>query len=244
LSYSPGKVSLLCPTRGRANKLKKVIDSIFQTASNFELLITYDIDDKETEEVSYKLKDDKIIWYSKPRSQYLNRDYYNFMAQRSTGDYFWAIGDDVIFKTKDWDIILNNKIEEFLINKPDRIAYIITSEDNSKAKHNCFPLITKEAFNVLNMFLHPQLLTWGADRTIYEIYSHPSINRVVNIPEIHIDHRSYHDGTGEFDLTAQNVKERFFRDPDCHNKVSLYVVPQNIRILKEYIEDYNARMGK
>jgi hypothetical protein len=116
------------------------------------------------------------------------------------------------------------------------LAYIQVSEDGSEAKHPCFPLITKECFDLTHMYFHPQLLSWGADRCLYEIYSSNEIRRVLEVSEVHIEHLSYHDGSGQYDETAKSMKERFFRDPQCHNRVSNYIIPQNIKFIKEHIE--------
>jgi glycosyltransferase involved in cell wall biosynthesis len=242
------KISLLVPSRNRVGSLKDMIRSVANTISNVnnvEILIAIDTDDKKSQEnresIEKTVKDLNVKTWSRAHSDYLNGDYYNWLAEKATGDYLWAIGDDVRFLSKDWDKILNIKVEAFLSNKHDRIAYI-TMEDGTEASHCCFPLITKEAFKVLHMFLHPQLMSWGADRTIHEIYGHPSIMREINIPDIKLNHLSYHDKKAPFDETAKSIKERFFRDPDCHNKVSLYVVPQQIKFLAKYIEEFDNGM--
>lgn len=228
-------ISLLCPTRNRQKSLNDLIESILNTVSdinNIELLI------KQDEDCLYLL--DSKYTFIRPfigkKTDFLNCDYYNFLAKEARGDYLFSIGDDIRLKTKDWYLILQNKVEKYLIDKPDRIAYISVTERGSKAKHPCFPIITKEAFNKLGMYFHPQLLSWGADRCIYEVYS--GIDRILHIPEIEIEHISYHDGKAEYDKTAQSMKERFFRDPSCHNLVSKNVVPKNIKMLNDYINNF------
>ncbi len=224
--------SLLCPTRNRPDNILNLNTTLYNTVSNqnnIELLFKIDNDDETHFYGSWiNIKKFKDI-----KSDYLNRDYYNFLAKESEGKYVWAIADDIRFLTKSWDKILEEKIEEYLKDKSDRIAYISVNEKGSKAKHPCFPLITREAFNVLGMYFHPQLMSWGADRCLWEVYS--GVNRVLHIPEVEIEHLSYHDGKASFDDTAKSMRERFFRDPQCHNKVSEIIVPQNIKQLEKYI---------
>lgn len=241
------KISLLCPTRGRPKHIKQLITSITSTVNDLdhiELLVAYDKDDEVTirELNNISTLNKPYSFYGRERSDWLNKDYYNWLAEKAIGDYLFIIGDDVRFLSKDWDKLLIERTEIFLRDKLDRIAYI-TMEDGTEASHCCFPVVTKEAFKVLKMVLHPQLMSWGADRTIHEIYGHPTIMREINIPEIRLEHLSYHDGKAPFDETAKSIKERFFRDPNCHNKVSNYIVPQQVKYLEKYIREFeNARM--
>lgn len=234
------KISLLVPSRGREKNITKLIDNVCGTVSNLdniEILLKLDEDNL------YKL-DSRYNWFVKSfiskQSPYLNRDYYNFLANEAKGDYLFSIGDDVKFLTKDWDLLLLEKIETYLFYLPDRIAYISVNEVDSQAKHPCFPLITKEAFQVLGEYHCPQLLSWGSDRILWEIYS--GVGRILHIPEISIKHLSYHDGSAPFDETAKSMKERFFRNPNCHNFVSENIVPKHIEKLKKYIEEFNKNV--
>jgi hypothetical protein len=233
-------ISLLIPTRGRVKNLYKLVENITQTVTNIEnieLYLTFDIDDTFTCKAIHEIRN-KYAYIRFPyqgilHSDYLNKDYYNEMARLSIGKYLWAIGDDVKFISKNWDVVLKEKIEEYLKDKKDRIAYISVKEKDSTAKHPCFPIITREAYQALEMYFHPELMSWGADRCLYEVYN--GIERILHIPEIGIEHLSYHDNKKQIDETAKSVKERFFRNPKCHNEVSQNRVPLDIQRLKEYI---------
>jgi len=232
------KFSLLCPSRLRPKQLFELYNNIVDTVTEpteVELLIKFDLDDIVPSWIINETVGKLCKFYCGLRSEYLQRDYYNWLAEKATGDYLWAIGDDVRFKTKGWDRFIPIRIEDYLLNKPDRIAYIYVDEEGSTALHPCFPLITKEAYKATGMYFHPELLSWGADRTLYELYE--GIDRMYHIPNIEIKHLSYHDGKGIFDETAGSMKERFFRDPDCHNKVSRDIVPKQIEYLRGVIND-------
>lgn len=232
------KLSLLCPSRERANSIIKLLDNVYSLTFNpclVETLFKFDDDDKISINSLIPFKSYFYIRrYIDKRSDKLNDHYYNFLATKAYGKYLWSIGDDVRFHTKHFDTILEEKLEEYLKDKPDRIAYISVTEKGSKAKHPCFPIITKEAFTKLGMYFHPQLLSWGADRCLYEVYS--GINRILHIPEIEIEHISYHDNKAPFDKVAQSMKERFFRNPNAHNEVSSTIVPLQIKYLQTIIK--------
>ncbi len=232
--------SILVPTRNRVNNIKKLIENLETTISdynNVEIYFKCDDDDKNTIKFFENIPIQKLelYWYKDKKSDFLNRDYYNSLCYSTSGNILWAIGDDVRFLTSNWDFILKERIEYYLRDKSDRIAYISIYEENSKAKHPCFPLITKEAFNASGMYFHPQLMSWGADRCLYELYS--GIDRILYVPEVHIEHLSYHDGSGEYDETAKSMKERFFRDPNCHNKVCKEIIPKQIEKLRKRINE-------
>ncbi len=236
------KISILVPTRGRRGFLKSLIVSLENTIADLnsiELLIAYDKDDIMTirDLNGIGVKNKPYSFYGRERSDYLNTHYYNWLAKEASGNYLFAVGDDIRFLTKNWNKLLEDKIEEYLKDKPDRIVYISVNEEGSKAKHPCFPLITKEAFQVLGEYHCSELLSWGSDRILWEIYS--GIGRTLHIPEISIKHLSYHDGSAPFDETAKSMKERFFRNPNAHNFVSENIVPKQIEKLKKYIEEFN-----
>jgi len=230
-------ISILCPSRGRPKNIEQLRENILNITYDIydiELLLKLDTDDLYKLDSRY---DYFIKSYIGDRSPYLNRDYYNFLAKKAKGQYLWGWGDDCRVETKNWDIILYQRIEEYLKDKPDRIAYISVNEEGSKAKHPCFPLITKEAFQVLGEYHCSELLSWGSDRILWEIYN--GVGRTLHIPEISIKHLSYHDGSAPFDETAKSMKERFFRNPNAHNFVSENIVPKHIEKLKTYIKEFN-----
>jgi hypothetical protein len=243
-------ISLICPTRNRIINVINLISNLEDTIKDFgkvELWLCADDDDKITLDYfktmdylkSIEKLQSRIFTCTQKRSDFLNKDYYNNIANYCNGKYLFSIGDDVRFRTKGWETILIEKTEEYLKDKRDRIAYISVTERGSQAKHPCFPIITKEAFNALGMYFHPELMSWGADRCLWELYS--GINRVLYVPEIEIEHLSYHDGKAPFDKTAESMRERFFRNPNCHNEVSANIIPKQIKELEKFI---NGMVGK
>lgn len=234
--------SLLVPSRGRPSHIEALLCSLQKTTirnERVEIAFCIDTDDRATQTKLDSIKvnsryprlDIKVL--VRERSSYLNKDYYNYLASRTTGDYIWAIGDDVRFLTPNWDEIVEQGIEEYLKDKPDRVAYIET-EDGTDAHHCCFPIITREAFNATGMFFHPEIMTWGADRTLAELYE--GVNRICKIEGVALDHISYHDGKSPFDDTASSVRDRFFKDPNCHNKVTSAIIPKQIELLKRQLK--------
>ena len=124
--------SLIFPTRERPELLTNLLQSLDDNTSNkkeVEILIAKDKCD-ETDVWSIVKKFDKlnISVYEVDRSTNFSRDYYNFLARQSSGNFIWALNDDVEFPQKFWDITLNSELELYLRNKPDRIVYCMTGD--------------------------------------------------------------------------------------------------------------------
>lgn len=238
--------SLLVPTRKRQQSLLQMLDSVKATAAKpekIEVLIAHDIDERFHQSTIKKIHSTDLNTqiFKRERSSFLNEDYYNWLAKKSTGKYLWPIGDDVRFLTPNWDTILSEEIEKELQNKPDRILYIET-EDGTEAKHCCFPLVTREVLNFFGQIFHPSILTWGADRTLYEVMGHPSIKRTLKVMRVSLDHISYHDGKAPMDETAKSVRNRFMSDPQQHNRVTAFIVPKQIELLAKYLTEKSNGM--
>lgn len=202
--------SLLCPARNRLDKLENLINSLKDTTNNMEdieLLLAVDNDDLLTQRyIDNREHPFKIKVFIRERSEFFNRDYYNWLASFSAGKFLWAIGNDVVFKVKDWNKIINEKIEEYLRDKHNRIA-CIGVKDNIRTYSEpkdfaSFPIITRDAYNFFGFVLHPEIKTWGADVVICVLYK--QIGRYFHIDDnIYLDHVGYHAGTGTDELTTR-----------------------------------------
>lgn len=219
------KYSLLVPTRGRIKSLEKLFESLEETTFNkaeVEILFAVDIDDVPTQQFlniihHQHLHQDfgNIQFFVRQRSEFTNRDYYNWLAGKSTGIYIWAVADDVVFLIKDWDKIITEKIESYLHDKPDRIMCAGIRDSTPKPRRDlpnfvCFPLVTKEAFNFFGYLLCSDLPVWGNDLAIYELYT--KSNRYLPIRDsVYLDHVSWHTHSAIEDATAKNIRNIFRR---------------------------------
>jgi glycosyltransferase involved in cell wall biosynthesis len=116
-------VSFLMPSRGRKNYLEISLKSILETAYNsnsFEVIVCLDDDDAESIEWA---RDNaniyNLIVIISPRFGYDRlQEYYNLAAQKSNGKWLWLWNDDAIITTKNWDLILEQYRERFLLINP------------------------------------------------------------------------------------------------------------------------------
>jgi len=200
------KFSLLVPTRQRIEPLKRLLKSIYNTTvskDEIEILILCDDDDLPTIEILEVLKEEykilNVSCYKRPRSEWNNEDYYNYLAKKTKGKFIWAIADDLVFLVNNWDEYIWNKLNIFLNDKPDRLvcANILDNTPGpgnppaNKKEFPCFPLFSKEVLKVLGFLLAPQLPTWGADRYAYKLFTQANRFLVIN-NTVYLDHISYH----------------------------------------------------
>jgi len=166
--------SLIFPTRERPKLLDNLLKSLDKTTSNkkaVEILIVRDRDD-DTDIRSvlkkYPSLDTKL--YTVDRSTNFSRDYYNFLARQAKGKFIWALNDDVEFKTKFWDVILNTELELYLRDKPDRIVYCMTGDGLNNHNYCCFPILSKETFECIGYFFNERYTTWCADQDLANLF--------------------------------------------------------------------------
>ena len=253
--------SLLVPTRERLVEVSRLFQSLLLTVQNpSEVEILLAIDKEDTRTVQYlpnlltKYEMFKIRPFYKSSSGefvFINRDYYNFLAEQAVGKYIWVSADDLEYKVPGWDVRIANYIETYLHNKPDRIMCAGVKDNTPKPSPHlpqfpCFPLITREAFQYFKFVLHPFIPTWGADYLIYVLYQGAGRYHIIN-DEVYINHISYHTKQCEADKTTVRIGHTFNRlkmmqvhNVDWH---AANTVPTQIAELKTYIANWRPNEG-
>jgi len=247
--------SLLVPTRKREGYLREYFESIVQTAKypqRLTVLVAYDDDDEITANLIPTIKkySFKIRWCKRGRSNFINEDYYNWLARQSNSgdmDYVFANADDIRYIAVEWDAIIEHKIEAFCNNKSDRLVGIGIKDNTPKPKPTlpqfpCFPLVTRESFNHFGFLLHPFIPTWGADYLFYLLYT--GADRYLPIDNrVYMNHMGIHTKTGPKDETAAHV-EKVFNTLKMNQKHNVdfakdNILPQQIREFRQHLHSIN-----
>lgn len=206
-------------TRGRINQFKhclEILEHNTKDKSKVEFIVRGDDDDTETTEFFSTLKnrntfDFRPIVGGRPVSLCGS---FNEMAGLGRGKYLFVLTDDAEVLTPNWDEIALDRINEFKLRRKvkDGIIYGCTSDtsvDKVKGEsYASFPIISKEAFNVIGMFMYDTFVGLGGDSSIYRVYK--GINRVVDLSEIQIDH-IYNNSIFKVmspDLTGHEMRQR------------------------------------
>ena len=202
------KISLLVPSRERLNLKLNLICSILTTVSdiqNVELVFGIDKDDP-TRDIVYKIaaaipfvrivdieNNGKFIG--------INR-IWNILAANTENEIFGYIGDDMIFKTPDWDIQI---LEEFKNNCPaDNIKLVHCFDghrDRDEISVNAF--VHRKYYEVLGYFCREEFLINWSDQWMYQTFN--AFNRIKYRRDIHIQHNHWIYGGRQRDNTANRM---------------------------------------
>lgn len=189
------KLSLLVPTRERPHYLHGLLDSLRRNTrflNDVEILVAYDIDDHATKTWLNKYHpqySDIASFFPRARSNMINRDYYNWLFERSVGGYVMVCHDDCIFNGNWWDETVRNKLALHFSEHPDGIV-LGKPMDSCMLEHTNFPIVSRAAVNKLGFLMEPSLPGYRADMLLNRIFT--TANRVINLSSVFIDHNTYH----------------------------------------------------
>ena len=234
-------------SRGRPQQLIKCIEALEKNTFHqgaVEIIITVDNDDLDSIEVVSNLNARKTFLFNpiigeRPANLCAS---YNNMARKARGQYLLVLNDDAEMDTRYWDAIALEKIVDFKTSKnaKDDIIYIKTSDTSvdkpAGTDYSSFPIISKEAVNILGFFMYESYVGLGGDSSIAKLYE--QTDRVINAPEIKINH-VFHDTLMKVvspDITAYEMRansQKHSVDPFKHD------VSQDVEKLKNYIFDRN-----
>lgn len=210
--------TLFLNSRGRVPQLTRFVEIVEKTTINLsstELIITGDEDDQDTVEFLNSLSSRRTLIFNPiigPRPKSLCGSYNN-MTNKAEGRYLFVMNDDAEILTTGWDDIALKKIQQFQKdnNIKDDIVFGVTSDTSIDKAHTkeypSFPIISKQAVNVLGFFMHDNFVGLGGDSAVFRIYKESQ--RVVDMKEIVVDH-IYHNTIYRVmapDKTAAEMRE-------------------------------------
>lgn len=255
------KYSLLIPTRERTDKLQNCLASIYETThqkKNIEILIVCDNDDMTSFRMANTLREKyersmEIKVFQRKRSEFLNRDYYNFLSDLATGDMHWVLADDLKFLVAGWDTEVTPYIENHFQRFPDRVLCVSMRDNTPPPSHRlpkfpCFPMFSKEAIQACGFMLSPNTPNWGADYIAYVIYN--PINRLLQMHErIYLSHISPHTKLmAKPDKTSLRIGEIFNRLKMVNEYNTDTMIaqecPKHRQKILSYITDFNFKQRK
>ncbi len=210
------KFSLILASRERTNLLQSLLASIETTTVEHEaveVFVGIDNDDPATQEIKHEMEvkyaNIGLRFFSRERSKWLHKDYINLMFEKSNGKYVLVLNDDTLLARHGWDLESYNKLESYLSDKPDRVVYASTKDNTGDKRCCCFPLFSREACLAAGWVLPDERPNWGADWDVKQIYSHPKIDRMIELPELEVRHITHHNNTRKRDHISVNIEKIF-----------------------------------
>ncbi len=142
------EISLILPTRERPALLQRMLGSILETASHPALLevILYVDDDDQSMPIEFPgLKIIKLIGPRKSMGEMTQACY-----ERSTGRLIILVNDDLVFRTKGWDLLVKGEADRYL----DDILLLYPNDCYYGKKLSTFPILTRRCCDLLGRIAH------------------------------------------------------------------------------------------
>jgi len=160
------KIAVLCPTRSRPFLAKQMAQSCIDTATNkddIQILLYLNDDDSELGNYTPLHEHEKVkilVGNDAPTAWS-----WNYLATKCEADIFLLMGDDALFITEGWDVLLCEQAK----NYPDNIFCFGFNND---IEFNATPhvAIGKGGLRALGYFVPPIFLHWYVDTWSVEVY--------------------------------------------------------------------------
>ena len=192
---------LICPTRGRLERCRKMVESFVATKpTRSHLLLATDLDDP----VFYsQLEGGRVLHVSTPRMRLAGS--LNYHAQIISASAYAMLNDDVVFRTPDWEA----KVEAAF----QRGAVVVYGDDGLNGeKLCCFPFVDARAVKAVGHFAPPGLVHLCIDNYWLDVGT--ALGRIKYLPDVVIEHEhpiakkaEWDDGYAEANLSPQAQRD-------------------------------------
>lgn len=196
---------MLLVTRGRPYVFERLYQSILSTSSNkkdFELILYLDKDDQSLLEyisILKTYKEHKISYIVGERNVITDTGY-NECFKLSTGNIIMVLADDLLFHTRNWDVIINNEINKF----DDKIVILAAKDDYVNKRRASHPIFHRKWVETLGYVFPPYFKVIGGDIWVTKIAK--ELGRFVYLKNLHIEHLHIFKEGVLFDKTHQERK--------------------------------------
>lgn len=200
------KISILVPTRERMNNRLTLLFSILTTVNDINNVNVYygvDKDDPTLDtikKVAQGIPCLKVIEIDNNGKFLGLGKLWNILVDESDDDIISMVGDDMVFKTKDWDIKL---LEEFKAMPSDNIKAVHCNDACHGAKLAVNLFCHRKYAQVMGRFMREEFKINWVDQWLHQVFS--AFNRLVYRDDIMIEHRHWVLGKAQRDNTAERM---------------------------------------
>jgi hypothetical protein len=201
------KIAILVPSRERMNRRLTLLTSIITTVSDINNVnIYFGVDrDDPTRDLIYKVANAipcvKIIDIDNDGEFIGLGKMWNICTENSTEEIISMIGDDMVFRTPNWDLDI---IKEFTENCPaDKIKAIHCNDDCHGAKLAVNLFCHRKYAEVLGRFMREEFKINWVDQWLHQVFN--AFGRLKYRGDIMIEHRHWVLGKDKRDKTAERM---------------------------------------
>lgn len=226
------KISILCPTRGRPENVKRLLDSLRETSTVPPEVVFYADDDDESFPLITGLDPERFpsaIYYpgsfqavSGPRIKMSQM--WNECAKAATGEILMIAADDIVFRTKGWDDQVRRAFAAF----PDRLACVHGNDGVYQEKFGTHIFLHRNWMDAVGCIAPPYFSADFVDTWWNEIAN--ALNRRIYLPFV-TEHMHPLFKKAELDKTHRERLERGAKD-------------NNQKLYDELIEERKADFKK
>jgi len=213
-------ISVLLPSRGRPDNIRRLLDSITATASdlaNIEVIVRLDSDDATFREyivqrsaVGVGLSVQYLVG---PRI--VLSECWNDCYRVARGDILMQCGDDIIFRTPGWDETVEQTFNEY----PDRILFAYGDDGIQGRGFGTHGFISREWVEAVGYFVPPYFVSDFNDTWLNEVSEMIGRHRWI---DIYTEHLHFVVGKAEIDQTHQDRIDRHEAERPQDLYASLY----------------------
>lgn len=207
--------SIILPSREREILLLKLLLSINDTTEDLDRIeVLIAVDDDDTIDYEKKMGHLSFVkFFRVRRSLNFSKDYYNFLASKSSGKWIICCNDDAVFETQCWDSTCRGILE----NQSNIVyGFIEDGMDNFRVKAHApycsFPLQGRGGYEALGYIFPDRIEIWGANLWVKYLYE--QLGSVVKLP-ILIHHYTHHNKTRDRDHISDRIasNQGIYRHP-------------------------------
>jgi len=208
--YSDDIISILVPTRGRPKNMQTLLDSIKDTSRNFnqvEIIFYIDNDDRDSiDKIKNLVKQyGENIKYTIGQRIVLSQ-MWNKCFDLASGNIFMHCGDDIIFKSNNWDDLIKNAFKKY----DDKIVLVYGRDGNHDERLSTHAFLHRNWVDCVGYLVPPYFSSDWNDVWLFDVSG--MINRRKYLKDVFTEHMHPHIGKADFDKTHQEREERGLKD--------------------------------
>jgi hypothetical protein len=180
-------LSLIVPTRGRPESLRRFLASLATTTrrpQQVEIVLVVDSDDDTFVEPRVGRFTIRTVIGPPGRTMgQLNADGY----AASRGDHIMLLNDDVIVRTRGWDRIVLNAFRRF----PDPVALVHVNDTLIRDYLCTFPIVSRAYCELIGSICPVQYERYRIDdhiQDVFDMLAHVGVRRTVYLPDVIFEH--------------------------------------------------------
>jgi hypothetical protein len=229
-------ISILTPTRGRPDNIARIVNSALETALRpnlIEFIFYVDVDDQPSGDTIEHLASTGANTMMIAGERIVLSEMWNECARHARSDIMMHCGDDIIFRSDNWDEYILGEFERY----PDGIVLVHGRDGYQDQRLATHGFRHRNWMNVVGNFVPPYFSSDYNDTWVTEVAD--MLGRRSYLESVYTEHMHPVVGKATIDQTHQERLDRHARDDPGRTYAQLANVRQEeVRLLQRFIQDY------